>query len=100
MVSFWKLVYQNKNHSDSFQVWKKLLPSKFLSSFALTAQPHQKIANRSNKQINDTDKGAYSQIHLFVFSGFNVEDNCKYIEMYAFADKNTLLCAVERKTDH
>ena len=29
----------------------------------LTAQPHQKIANRSDWQINDTDKGAYSYIH-------------------------------------
>ena len=29
----------------------------------LTAQPHQNIANRSDWQINDTDKGAYSLIH-------------------------------------
>ena len=42
---------------------KKSLPTKILSSFALTAQPHQDIANRSNKQINDTDKKGYIQIH-------------------------------------
>ena len=29
----------------------------------LTAQPHQNVANRSDWQINDTDKGAYSHIH-------------------------------------
>ena len=50
-------------HNDSFQVWKKSLPIKILSSFSLTAQPHQKITNRSNKQINDTDKRGYTQIH-------------------------------------
>ena len=42
---------------------KKSLPAKILSSFALTAQPHQNIANRSDKQIIDTDKRAYSHIH-------------------------------------
>ena len=36
-------------------------------------------------------------ISLCVFRCSNVEDNRKCIEMYAFADKNTLLCAVERK---
>ena len=30
---------------DSFQVWRKSLPTKILSSFALTAQPHQNIGN-------------------------------------------------------
>ena len=42
---------------------KKSLPPKILSSFALTTQSHQNIANRSNKEINDTDKRAYSYIH-------------------------------------
>ena len=42
---------------------KKSLPTEILSSFALIAQPHQNIANRSDWQINDTDKGAYSLIH-------------------------------------
>ena len=27
-------------HDDSFHVWKKSLPTKIFSSFALTAQPH------------------------------------------------------------
>ena len=39
------------------------IPIKILSSFALTAQPHQNIANRSDWQINDTDKRAHSHIH-------------------------------------
>ena len=39
-------------------------------------------------------------ISLCVFRCFNVEDNRKCIEMYAFADKNTLLYAVEKKTKH
>ena len=39
-------------------------------------------------------------ISLCVFRCSNVEDNRKCIEMYAFADKNTLLCAVEKKTKH
>ena len=39
-------------HDDSFQVWKKSLPTKILSSFALTAQPHQ--------NINHSYKRAYS----------------------------------------
>ena len=56
-VSFWKLVYQNKNeslgtsmtdHDDRFQVWKNSLPIKILSLFALTAQPHQHFGNRSH----------------------------------------------------
>ena len=51
-------------NDDSFQVLKKALPTKILSSSALTAQPHQNIDNRSNVQINDTDKRAYSHIHL------------------------------------
>ena len=41
---------------------KKSLPTKFLSSFALTASPHQNTANRSDLQIIDTDKRAYSHI--------------------------------------
>ena len=52
-------------HNDSFQVWKKSLPSKILSSFALTAQPCQNIANRSNKQIHDTDKRLFSILLAF-----------------------------------
>ena len=44
--------YQEKSkygfHDDSFQVWKKSLPTKILSSFTLTAQPHQNIGNRSD----------------------------------------------------
>ena len=42
---------------------KKPLPTKIPSSFAQTAQPHQNIANRSDWQIIDTDKRAYSHIH-------------------------------------
>ena len=50
-----KLIYQNKNelpgtsmgfHSDSFRVCKKSLPTKILSSFAVTAQLYQNIGNR------------------------------------------------------
>ena len=57
MVSFFKLVYQNKNElpgtSMAFTMIvsrfeKKSLPTKILSSFAMTAQPHQNIANRSD----------------------------------------------------
>ena len=33
---------------DGFKVWKKSLPTKILSSFTLTAQPHQNIGNRSD----------------------------------------------------
>ena len=42
--------YQHKCsfHDDSFPGWKKSLPTKILSSFALTAQPRQKIGNRSD----------------------------------------------------
>ena len=56
IVSFSKLVYQNKNElpgtSMAFTMIasrfeKKSLPTKILSSFALTAQPHQNIANRN-----------------------------------------------------
>ena len=56
-MSFFKLVYQNKTElpgtSMAFTVIvsridKKSLPSKILSSFALTAQPYQNIANRNN----------------------------------------------------
>ena len=56
-MSFFKLVYQNKNElpaaSMAFtvivsRIEKKSLPSKILSSFALTAQPYQNIANRNN----------------------------------------------------
>ena len=56
-MSFFKLVYQNKNElpaaSMAFTVIvsridKKSLPSKILSSFALTAQPYQNIVNRSD----------------------------------------------------
>ena len=45
-VSFWKLVYQNKNelpgtcktfHDDSLRVWKKSLPTNILSFSALAA---------------------------------------------------------------
>ena len=36
-----------------------------LSSFALTAQPRQNIANRSNKQIHDTDKRPSSILLAF-----------------------------------
>ena len=50
-------------HNDSFQVWKKSLLTEILSSLGQTAQPHQNIANRSNKQIDDTDKRTYTQIH-------------------------------------
>ena len=42
---------------------KKSLPTKILISFDLLAQPHQNIAIRSDKQIIDTDKRAYSYIH-------------------------------------
>ena len=35
-------------HNNSFQVWKKLLPAKILSSFTLTGQPRQHIGNRSD----------------------------------------------------
>ena len=38
----------NGFHDDSFQVWKKSLATKILSSFILTAQPHQNIGNRSD----------------------------------------------------
>ena len=31
----------------------------------MMAQPHQNIANRSNKQINDTVKKAYSHIYAY-----------------------------------
>ena len=52
IVSFLKLVYQNKNEllgtSMAWQVWKKSLPTEILSSFALTAQHHQNIGNRSD----------------------------------------------------
>ena len=57
IVSFSKLVYQNKNElpgtSMAFMMIvsrfeKKSLPTKILSSFALIAQPHQNIANRSD----------------------------------------------------
>ena len=56
-MSFFKLVYQNKNElpatSMAFtvivsRIEKKSLPSKILSSFALTAQPYQNIVNRSD----------------------------------------------------
>ena len=56
-MSFFKLVYLNKNElpgtSMAFTVIvsridKKSLPSKIPSSFALTAQPYQNIANRSD----------------------------------------------------
>ena len=42
--------YQHKYgfRDDSFQVWKKSLPIIILGSLALTAQPHQNIANRSD----------------------------------------------------
>ena len=50
-------------HDDNFQVWKKSLPPKILSSLAPTTQSNQNIANRSNKEINDIDKRAYSYIH-------------------------------------
>ena len=40
--------YKYGFHDDSFQVLKKSLPTKILSFFALTAQPHQNIANRSD----------------------------------------------------
>ena len=42
--------YQHKwgFHDDSFPGWKKSLPTKILSAFALTAQPRQKIGNRSD----------------------------------------------------
>ena len=39
------------------------LPAKILTSFALTAQPHQNIGNKSDRQINDTEKRAYSHKH-------------------------------------
>ena len=39
--------YAQPMHFPFFQVWKKSLPIKILSSFALTAQPHQNITNRS-----------------------------------------------------
>ena len=58
IASFLKLVYQNKkwvtSHKYGFQYQivsrfeKKSLPTKILSSFALIAQPHQNIANRSD----------------------------------------------------
>ena len=48
----------------SYLVWKKSLPAKILSSFSLTAQRHKNIANRSDYQIDDTDKRAYSHILL------------------------------------
>ena len=58
IVSVLKLVYQNKKwvtwHKYGFQdqivsrFVKKSLPTKILSSFALTTQPHQNIANRSD----------------------------------------------------
>ena len=35
-------------HDDGFKVWKKSMPTKILSSFTLTAQPHQNIGNSSN----------------------------------------------------
>ena len=35
-------------YDDSFQDWKKSLPTKILSSFTLTAQPYQNISNRSD----------------------------------------------------
>ena len=41
---------------------KKSLPTKILSSFALTASPHQNTAIRSDLRIIDTDKRAYSHI--------------------------------------
>ena len=50
-----KTIYHNKNellgtsmafHCDSFQVCKKSLPTKILSSFAQTAQLYQNIGNR------------------------------------------------------
>ena len=67
-----KTIYHNKNellgtsmafHCDSFQVCKKSLPTKILSSFAQTAQLYQNIGNRRDQQINGTDKRAYSHIH-------------------------------------
>ena len=36
---------------------------KILSSFTLTAQSRQNIGSRSDQQVNDTDKRAYSHIH-------------------------------------
>ena len=51
-------------HDDSFQVWKKSLPTKIFSSFALTAQSRLNIANRSDWQIIDIDEKAYSHIVL------------------------------------
>ena len=40
-------------HDDNFQVWKKPLLTKILSSFAFKAQLHQNIGNRRDQQIND-----------------------------------------------
>ena len=64
-MSFLKLVYQNKNELPGKSMALRMMVSRFekshrmsakiLSSFALTAQPHQNIVNRS-----DTDKRAYS----------------------------------------
>ena len=45
-MSYWAQVWLSR--SDSFQAKKKALPTKILSSFTLTAQPHQNIANRSD----------------------------------------------------
>ena len=53
VLSFLKLVYQNKRHKygfhdDSFPGWKKSLLLKFSVPFAPTAQLRQNIANRSD----------------------------------------------------
>ena len=40
-------------HDDNFQVLKKPLLTKILSSFAFKAQLHQNIGNRRDQQIND-----------------------------------------------
>ena len=37
---------------------------KIVSSFALTAKPHQNIGDRSDYQINDTDKRAIPTYNL------------------------------------
>ena len=49
-LSEWEWVIRHKYgfHDDSFQAGKKSLPTKIFSSFALTAQPYQNIANMSD----------------------------------------------------
>ena len=49
-LSEWEWVIRQKYgfHDDSFQVLKKSLPIKILSSYTLTDQPHQNIGHRSD----------------------------------------------------